>query len=191
MRRRNRVMANFTKREIKKTFAELLNQKPLSKISVKDIVDRCGVSRNTFYYYFEDIPTLLNSIVADQADELIKNHSTFDSLEDCVDVIFKYALENKKAVLHVYQSLGREIYDDFLVKACGYAVTEHIKILTSDLNISDDQRNAVIKFTKCTLIGACIDWISEGMKDDYTEDFHRLSRMCRELLDSFVEQHKK
>ena len=114
-------MANFTKREIKKTFAELLNQKPLSKISVKDIVDRCGVSRNTFYYYFEDIPTLLNSIVADQADELIKNHSTFDSLEDCVDVIFKYALENKKAVLHVYQSLGREIYDDFLVKACGYA----------------------------------------------------------------------
>ena len=74
-------MANFTKREIKKTFAELLNQKPLSKISVKDIVDRCGVSRNTFYYYFEDIPTLLNSIVADQADELIKNHSTYLAMD--------------------------------------------------------------------------------------------------------------
>lgn len=73
-------MANFTKREIKKAFINLLNQKPLSKISVKDIVDSCGVSRNTFYYYFEDIPFLLKSIITDEADEFIKSHSTFDSL---------------------------------------------------------------------------------------------------------------
>lgn len=183
-------MANFTKREIKKAFINLLNQKPLSKISVKDIVDSCGVSRNTFYYYFEDIPFLLKSIITDEADEFIKSHSTFDSLEDCVDTIFKYALENKRAVLHIYQSLGREIFDDFLLKTLEYTVTEHLKVLTFTLNISEDRMKAIIKFTKCTLIGVCIDWIKGGMKEDYIDDFHRISKFSKDIIKVFICEHK-
>ena len=43
-------MSGFTKEIIAKTFTELLDEKPMSKITVKDIVERCGVNRNTFYY---------------------------------------------------------------------------------------------------------------------------------------------
>ena len=49
-------MAGFTKEIIIQTLLELLNEKPLAKITVKDIVERCGVNRNTFYYHFRDIP---------------------------------------------------------------------------------------------------------------------------------------
>ena len=49
-------MSGFTKEIIAKTFTELLDEKPMSKITVKDIVERCGVNRNTFYYHFKDIP---------------------------------------------------------------------------------------------------------------------------------------
>ena len=45
-------MSGFTKEIIAKTFTELLDEKPMSKITVKDIVERCGVNRNTFYYHF-------------------------------------------------------------------------------------------------------------------------------------------
>lgn len=41
-------MSGFTKEIIAKTFTELLDEKPMSKITVKDIVERCGVNRNTF-----------------------------------------------------------------------------------------------------------------------------------------------
>ena len=184
-------MANFTKREIKSTFIKLLNQKPLSKISVKDIVDNCGVSRNTFYYYFEDIPALLEEIITDLADDLVKRHPTFDTLEQCIDIIFKFALENKTAVLHIYRSLGREIYDGFLIKACEYAVTEYINVLFSDLDIDEQQKNSIIRLTKCALVGVCIDWISGGMKEDYIDDYHRLSRMFKGIVDQFVADHKK
>lgn len=44
-------MSGFTKEIIAKTFTELLDEKPMSKITVKDIVERCGVNRNTFYYH--------------------------------------------------------------------------------------------------------------------------------------------
>jgi len=41
-------MSGFTKEIIIRTLFELLNEKPLAKITVKDIVERCGVNRNTF-----------------------------------------------------------------------------------------------------------------------------------------------
>ena len=49
-------MPGFTRQIILHTLTELMNEKPLSKITVKDIVERCGVNRNTFYYHFRDIP---------------------------------------------------------------------------------------------------------------------------------------
>ena len=45
-------MSGFTKEIIARTFTELLEEKSMAKITVKDIVERCGVNRNTFYYHF-------------------------------------------------------------------------------------------------------------------------------------------
>ena len=64
-------MANFTKNAIKSSFLKLLNERPLSQITVKDIVSDCGVNRNTFYYYFEDIPKLIEDIVLENAEHII------------------------------------------------------------------------------------------------------------------------
>ena len=55
-------MSGFTKEIIIRTLFELLNEKPLAKITVKDIVERCGVNRNTFYYHFRDISDVVESV---------------------------------------------------------------------------------------------------------------------------------
>ena len=52
-------MSGFTKDIIARTLIELLDEKPMSKVTVKDIVERCGVNRNTFYYHFHDIPAVV------------------------------------------------------------------------------------------------------------------------------------
>ena len=44
-----------TKELLTDTFWELLEEKAYSKITVNDIVSRCDVNRNTFYYHFQDI----------------------------------------------------------------------------------------------------------------------------------------
>ena len=51
-------MSGFTKEIIIRTLFELLNEKPLAKITVKDIVERCGVNRNTFISSFSIISSL-------------------------------------------------------------------------------------------------------------------------------------
>ena len=55
-------MAVRTKQAIRQAFIELLNERPLDKISVKDIAERSTVNRNTVYYYYADIYALVEEI---------------------------------------------------------------------------------------------------------------------------------
>ena len=47
---------------IKKAFAEMLNEKDITKITVTDIVEKAGVSRGTFYAHYMDVYDLYNAI---------------------------------------------------------------------------------------------------------------------------------
>ena len=69
-------MPNFTRKAIQETFITLLDERPLNKITVKDIVETCGINRNSFYYHFEDLPALVEEIVEEQVQVLILNHPT-------------------------------------------------------------------------------------------------------------------
>ena len=54
--RKVRPVTSLTKRAIRASFLKLLNERPLNKIPVKDIVEDCGINRNSFYYHYTDIP---------------------------------------------------------------------------------------------------------------------------------------
>ena len=55
-------MPSFTKKAIVESFLHLVGKKPIDKITVRDIVDDCGINRNTFYYYFQDIYVVLEDL---------------------------------------------------------------------------------------------------------------------------------
>ena len=41
-------MSAYTKQAIKKSFLKLLNERPLSQVTVKAIVEDCGINRKSF-----------------------------------------------------------------------------------------------------------------------------------------------
>ena len=100
-------MANFTRNAIQASFLKLLDQRPLAQITVKDVVTDCGVNRNTFYYYFQDIPELLEDIVKNDAERIIQEYPSVDSIEECLDAAIGFAMEHRRAVLHIYNSINR------------------------------------------------------------------------------------
>ena len=109
-------MPNFTRQAIKTSFIKLLEEMPLSKISVRSIVEDCGINRNSFYYHFEDIPSLIEEIIKEDVDALITQCASIQSMEDCVRLAFQFATKNKKAVLHLYDSASRDIYEAYTMK---------------------------------------------------------------------------
>ena len=48
-------MPRSTKDDILRALYELLRDRPLNEITVKELVERCGISRQAFYYHFSDL----------------------------------------------------------------------------------------------------------------------------------------
>ena len=72
-------MANFTRKAIKETFIALLEERPLSDITIKDIVETCGINRNSFYYHFQDLPALIEEIVKEEDIQFLSESAAADA----------------------------------------------------------------------------------------------------------------
>ena len=142
-------MANFTKQAIETAFLQLLNEKPLNKISVRDIVEKCGINRNSFYYHFQDIPSLIAEIITSYTDQLIEEYPTISTLDECCEMAFRYALQNRSAVMHIYHSVNRDLFEESAMRLCDYAVTTYIDTAFPQHQLPEADRKAVIRFIKC------------------------------------------
>ena len=78
--------SNLTKRAIQNAFLELLNEKPLGKITVKDVSERCEINRNTFYYHYQDMLMLLEDMCKNDFDHIVEIYPELNSLEECLDL---------------------------------------------------------------------------------------------------------
>ncbi len=176
-------MAAFTEKAIKLSFMKLLNDKPINKITVKDIVEDCGINRNTFYYHFDDIPSLLQEVLIDEVNNLLQNQSEINSIYDCLISAIDFALQNKRAMLHIYNSANRELFEQYLNNVTCIAVKKFIEYACAEYSISSSDRDAIIIYYKCLLIGFVIDWLTTGMNYDLRI---KIKRIC-ELYDGSME----
>ena len=133
-------MANFTKQAIKAAFLELLDEKPLNKISVRDIVERCGINRNSFYYHFQDIPSLLGEIIIERTNDLMAQYPTVDKIEEAFRASIDYAQKNRRAIMHVYNSVSRDTFEASVMRLCAYMTEQYLKSAYPDTGISDADR---------------------------------------------------
>lgn len=179
-------MANFTKKAIKDTFIELLSNRPLSQITVKDIVEKCGINRNSFYYHFHDIPSLIEEIVTEEADRIISEYRTLDSLEMGFNAAIDFAKKNRRAILHIFKSVNRDIFEQYLWKVCDHVVVSFCETLFADHPISDEDREIIMQFYKAQCFGMVIDWLRNGMKDDVHLRIHRICELQKGMIEEMI-----
>lgn len=184
-------MAGFTKKAIRDSFIKLLNERPLSQITVRDIVDDCGVNRNTFYYYFQDLPQLLEAIVNEEAQRIIREYPTIDSVEECLAAIISFALDNRKAVIHIYHSSNREIYEQHQWRMCGHIVTIYVDGILSGRNVTESDRQLMIDYLKCVFFGLIVGWMKDGMQEDIQTRFHRLCELRQGDIENMIARCEK
>ena len=157
---------DFTKQAIRKAFLELLNERSLSKITVRDITDRCGINRNTFYYHYQDMPALLEEICSIQVERIVADHPSISSFADCLDVIIKFALENKRAIMHIYYSDNRASYINALWRMCEQSVRTYVNTVFPDEDLSQRDRELIILVTRLPVFFAGMLFAAESVRRD-------------------------
>lgn len=162
---------------IKAAFLRLLEERPLREITVKDIVQSCGVNRNTFYYHFRDIPALLEELITDQADRIIAAQGPALSLADCLETAARFALERRQAVLHINQSAHRNLFELCLMDVCRRVVEDYAAAAIGSVPISPEDRAVIIRFYQCECFGQVMAWLNDGMRYDIGKQFRRLCQL--------------
>lgn len=183
-----KAKSNLTKSAIKKSFLELLNKKPISQISVRDIADGCGFNRNTFYYHYEDIPALVEEIAIESADKIIAEYSDYSSLEACLETMANYALEHKRILLNLYDSSNRSVYELYLMKVCQSIVERYLQTAFKGVKADPESTEILVRFYKCECFGQIIDWLNCGMNYNMCEQFSKLCRLREGFAETLVER---
>lgn len=184
-------MPGFTKQAIRNSFIKLLNQRPVNQITIKDIVEDCGINRNSFYYHYQDLPSMIEEIILDEINVIIRQNPTIDSLEQCLNIATSFALENKRAAMHLYHSSNRDLFERYLWRVSEYAVRTYISTALSCYSVRESDMEIMIRMSKWECFGAVMDWLSGGMKDDIQAIYSRIGQLKRGTLEEVIRRSQE
>ena len=172
-------MPNFTKIAIQQSFLRLLSQRPITKITVKDIVEDCGINRNSFYYHFQDLPQLLETVIIENADEIISRIPESFSLEEGLTTVLERLGENKRAIRNIWASPDRAFYEQNLMRVCNYVVSRYIACRSVDLlrTLPEEELALLVDFCQCELFGQVTNWLNQNMAYDIVAHVQALCRL--------------
>ena len=168
------------KKEIKATFLRLLEERPYSQITVKEIVRECGINRNSFYYHYADLPALVEEVFDEEFGRFAREENSFSSLEESITEALCFFREHRRAAYHVFNSVNRDIFDRYLMNNCEAVGARYVNSLLTDAPFTEEERQAIIHFNAYVFFGAVTRWLESDMTYDVLEDFRRLYQLIIE-----------
>lgn len=173
-----------TKKMLADSLKKFMEEKPLSKITVSDIVKDCGVNRKTFYYHFEDINHLFKWIVEREAVEVINASDLLSDFESNIAFVIDYVDKNKHMLNCAYDSLGREgmklfLFSDFLgiVRKVIDGIEE-----TGHLKVHEDYKVFLSEFYAEAIAGTLINFFCDRERRSLEQISSYLSLTIKESI---------
>ena len=175
---KHEVTTMNTKRTLAASLKRFMEKKPLSKITVSEIIADCGVNRKTFYYHFEDIYALLKWMLEAEAIEVVKQFDLLVDYREAVLFVMNYVRKNKHLLCCAYDSMGRDemkrfFYADFI------DITRKVVHDTErrlGVHAEDDFKEFLSHFYTEAVAGLLIDEFTDkqGHDADKTADYFAL-----------------
>lgn len=179
-----RSMSNnsITKEALATALKKLLEQQPLSKISVKHITDYCNISRNTFYYHFKDKYELINWMFYTDMLENVNSFNDPSKLTESFVKVCKALYAERKFYFACFQYVGQNSLFESLYEIYYELWKINIDMGYSEcgFKLSESELSLMAKLKAHALVGIIKDWVDEGMHDNYMKYFEQI----REILDS-------
>jgi len=157
-------MSDKTKLMIVASFRNFLKDNPYDQVSIADITDSCGLSRQTFYYHFKSTFDIVKWIYSHESSMDTSNKVGYGTWQDKIVQIFRYTLNNKDVITAVYNSRSR----DKLVEYYLYESKLGIGIvldMRSGNGMSPADRNFVVSVAAYSMTGILLKWIQDGMTE--------------------------
>ena len=61
----------------------------------------------------------------DELNRIMREYHTIDSIETAMNAAVDFAYQNRRAILHIYNSVNREIFEKYLWDVCDYVISKY------------------------------------------------------------------
>lgn len=180
-----------TKKAIKNAFAELMSEKEISEITVKDIAETADVNRKTFYNYYNSVYDIVNEI----ENELVL---AFDSVLSNID--FKQEMQNPYGIFEKLTDIINQDFDFYsrlmkmnhnanLMQKLYVALKDRMKTsFLSQTEIEESQLNIVVNYMISGMLSVYQSWFNSDRAESIEELSKTVSIMTFSGINGFLHQ---
>lgn len=172
-------MTDRTKRALADALKELMEKKPLSRITVTDLARACEINRHTFYYHFKDMYDLVEWIYLSEVEKAVMAGGPPENWTEWFQRFFQYARDNKKFVMSTYESMQKEYLLRFMYTYTSRIVGHMLSDMLGDVSIPAEQYKFITDFYAFAFVGVIFSWIGGGMKQDSQELIRMLGAVMK------------
>ncbi len=168
-----------TKNAIKQAFAELAMERPIEKITVRDITSRGQVSRNTFYYYFHDVygvlEEYLNDVVQAMIGRIEEELASGADVETACHRGVEYQMSHGDLFYCIYQSTRKQDVIRCMGRAERTLFVYFVEVLSRDIPATQSDRELVGNFYVGAIRGLMTQWMDGEIKRPLQEILNRIT----------------
>lgn len=179
-------MANYTIKLIMQNFEEMLVEMPFSKVTVSALVERCGISSNTFYYHFQDIYGLLDRWITSKVDKYINLSDENQDWTKCLKDVLKAMQRNSRMIYHIWDAIPKERLEHFIFGYVQDWFYQETKRRLKDTEVSDNFVQGIAGFYCYTILGFVLKFLWDHMRADVDQAVDRLSSIFKGASDYMV-----
>lgn len=183
-------MSQVTKRALEQSLKNLLLKKPLTKITINDIAEDCGINRMTFYYHFKDIYDLVEWCCIEDARKALDEKRTYDTWQQGFIQLFEAVRENKPFIMNVYHCVDREQVEKYVNPLVDDLLMGVIEERSAGMNVREEDMQFIAKVYSYSFVGLMLDWIRDDMRDAPEELVKKFAMVIQGDLTSALSRFK-
>lgn len=156
----------ITERTLARSLKKLMLTVPLNRITIKRLVDDCGVTRHTFYNHFQDIYELLGFLYNEEVIENLDGYRNYAGWKQGYLMVLRYIQANKTVCLNTFHSLGHEHLEQFLYDVILGVMNGVVADVAADMTVDENSRELVADFYTRAILAQTTKWLKSGAKTE-------------------------
>lgn len=145
-----------TKQVLADAFKKLAQTRDIDKITVTALIDECHISRQTFYYHFENIIDLMEWSMRQETRALVEKSLQTKDLHSALEIFISFTVQQFPLLHKLMESQRRPQLEKFMIESMALYLGEMARHHGRHVSISTEEREILLTYNTCGLVGVLL-----------------------------------
>lgn len=153
------------KEMIAETYARMIRQGDIDKITVKALIEECHISRQTFYYHFQDIMDVLEWMMRQTTQELAEKSLQAEDMRSALQIFVSFSAEHFPMLRKLMNSHRRAQIERLLIDSASAYLNKIAQAQQHTISVNYADLDVLLRYNACGLVGVLLSYCERSDLD--------------------------